>query len=461
MSTLAPLVRRHPDRRSDADLVAGHRAGEPTAFPAICDRYERRLIRFATKLLTGRGDAAEDVVQEALFRAHRTLLRDDAPIHLSGWLHKLVRNCCLDELARRRPEGLPLHDMAAEPPALDADPDVIVARRHATREALSDLAALPDAQRHALMRRELEGADYDRLAAELGLTVLATRSLVFRARENLLKAADARQAPCAEVRTDLLRAHDDRRRASTRTYRHLAGCGPCRAFRADLGRLRAELRVLSPVPLVLGGAVVAKAAGWSWTSKAGAGVAATAALAGGVHVLGPGEPTPVPVRSPALAGGTLPRGAALPPRTALVTRTVALPARTATLPCPNGMRVAGLVPVAGRASHGFAPDTVPGHSRVATVVFGPGSRGSATIGALCKAPDRSGSLLAGSATAASTRPAVPVCRREVHVRARPDGHIRATILRGQPLTVRRLRSRWAQVRTDAGDEGYVPASALC
>src|SRR4051812_49939847 len=43
---------------------------------------------------------AEDVVQEALWRTHRALQREDRALELHPWLYKLVHNGCLDVLGR-------------------------------------------------------------------------------------------------------------------------------------------------------------------------------------------------------------------------------------------------------------------------------------------------------------------------------------------------------------------------
>ena len=64
-------------------------------------------------------------------------------------------------------------------------PEQAQERRAGVRELLEDIATLPEVQRHALLRRELDGQSHEEIASELGLTEGSTKSLVFRARANL------------------------------------------------------------------------------------------------------------------------------------------------------------------------------------------------------------------------------------------------------------------------------------
>ena len=223
------------DRRVETDdqrLVAAFRRGDDRAFEHIYARHRRPLERHARKILGTPSDQAEDVVQEAMLRASRALRRDERHIELRPWLFRLVRNCALDELARVRTDAVVLEDADQRGVlrASDAtEPEVASERRSRIRDVLGDLAALPEHQRHALLRRELDGVSHTALALELGTTPSATKALVYRARENLVKHEEARSADCRHIRTSLLEAHDRGRRAPAAAYRHLATCGGCRA----------------------------------------------------------------------------------------------------------------------------------------------------------------------------------------------------------------------------------------
>jgi RNA polymerase sigma factor (sigma-70 family) len=469
MSVPARPVRLH-DRMSDTALVHALRAGDEQALAALWGRHAPALRRYAAHILRAQPAIVDDVVQESLLRAHRALLRDDRHIDVRPYLFRIVRNSCLDELARVRTDSVPLHLLHAadEPTGRGGSPEARLEESDRLRATLADLAALPAMQRHALVRRELDGLTHEQVAAELRISTTASRSLVHRARASLNRADVARETRCEDVRYALLRAHDDRRRAPVDALRHVAVCATCRAFRSGLKGGRRALTALVPAPVLgglLGGTLLAtKPLATKAVTVGGAAlVAAGGAYELRQHVVREGEPSPIALSGVALPGGRLAQGARVPERTALVTAHARATATSATLSCPAGMRVAGLVPVPGsRTSLGFAPGTVVGASARARVVFA-ADRAGATVdlAILCRVPDRRGSVRAASANARGGRPVVHLCRRRSALRVRPAGPLSGTTTAGEPLAVVGGRTGWLRVRTDAGRRGWIRTSAAC
>ena len=464
------VIRRPLDRMSDTELLAALRQGDTDAFATLCFRHEPALRRYAAQILRARPAIVDDVVQESLLRANRALRRDDRHIEVRPYLYRLVRNCCLDELARVKTDSVPLHLLQPhdEPTAGDSA-HVALERRDRLGATLADLATLPESQRHALVRREIDGLSHEQVAAELGITPGASKSLVYRARETLTRAEAARDAHCEDVRFALLRAHDAKRRAPIAALRHLATCGECRTFRAQLKGGRHALGVLVPVPVlggILGGALLSGVAKPVAVKTAAVGAAAAVAAGGAyelqARVFRAGDPAPIALTGVALPGGSLPKGAPLPPRTALVTQRVTLPAAGATLSCPAPMRVAGLVPVPGLTrSHGFDAGTVVGSSTSARVVFAAGGpTQTVEIAILCRVPDARGSVRAASATTAGKLVVHP-CRRRAALSASRGGRLAGTVTSREPLAVLAGRRGWLRVQTDAGRRGWIRATVAC
>ena len=320
-----------------------------------------------------------------MLRASRALRRDERHIELRPWLFRLVRNCALDELARVRTDSVALDDaddwgMLRAPAAMQ--PEAASEQRGKIRNLLVDISSLPVPQRHALLRREVDGISHAALAAELGVSEQATKNLVHRARTNLVKHEEARSTDCQDVRVALLKGHDEGRRASAAAYRHVATCRTCRSFRAGLKDTSRAVAMLAPAPLLLVaigllagkvGAAGAKGA----MLKTGATAAAGAALAagvvvGGLEVFRPGDPAPQSAKSIALAQGHVVKGARLPARTAMIRRTLRFaPARRA--PSPRrcswpARRACGSPTCWPWAARGVEyPDTIVGWSRTARV----------------------------------------------------------------------------------------------
>ena len=328
--------------RSDEHLVTLFRAGREDAFEVIHDRHARRLHAVAARALRAHGGDPEGIVQEAFVRAHRSLRAHARPVELKPWLHRIVRNLCIDEL-RRTHVGAPLDDRD------QAGEDVYstLTRRHELRGLIDDLADLPEQQRAALLMRELDGLTHDEVAATLEITPEASRQLVKRARAGLVSAAEARDADCTSIRDLLLTAHDEKRRPSEHAVRHLRGCDACREYRNSLKATRRRLRALIP-PIGFGPLAALLGGGGSKLVAAGC----CALLAGGAGIWVAGQRETIRDVSPAAEGGgkaligkPIRAGTKLPSNVAIATLTVRLDkpgTQIARVTCPAGMTAYGL-----------------------------------------------------------------------------------------------------------------------
>ncbi len=415
-----------------------------------------------------------------MLRASRALLRDDRPMDLKPWLFRLVRNCALDELGRGHVDTVTLDDELA-PIALAApastEPERAAAGRAGVRELLDDLATLPDEQRHALVRRELDGLSHEQVAAELGLSTQATKSLVFRARSNLVRQREARGSGCEGVRRNLIEAADAHRRAPAGALRHVAVCAPCRDFRHQLKQSGKALAILDPGILLIGlggaGGALYGLAGKGAAVKAGvvatAGVTAAGVVIAGTQVFGPGDPSPVALRTPAVPRGSLAAQQPLPAGTSIVRRQLVLPAGSASLgtvriACPQGLRVADLLPATGslKLRVAYVSRTVVGSSATAEIELTAPPRAAqanATVAILCRRPTSAGSIRAADQRAAAN-PTDRVIVREALLREQPGGAATGSVRRDQPVRVIDRSGAWSLLITDAARRGWVRSSAL-
>ncbi|HYZ32592.1 MAG TPA: RNA polymerase sigma factor [Crenalkalicoccus sp.] len=139
-----------------------------------------RLRAQARALARNRADA-DDLVQDAVLRA-LAAPAGPAPITAhAGWMYRILRNCFLSELRRRR--------RAAEFAALWADTTEPAGSPFEQRAALDDLhvalASLAEPQRQALYLVVLEGLSYEAAARATGAATGTTAARVFRARRAL------------------------------------------------------------------------------------------------------------------------------------------------------------------------------------------------------------------------------------------------------------------------------------
>ncbi len=180
----APAV-ENPAARRDAILVERARAGDLTAFNDIVALHQDFLHALVVRVVPDR-DQADDVTQEAFFRAYRQLegYRGGS---LRSWLARIAMNAALDlQRARRRRPSQPypeLEDDSWQPPSgPDDDPEEIVAasERHAAiADALGHITA---DQRAAIVLFDVEGFDYAEIAEMTGVSLGTVKSRIHRGR---------------------------------------------------------------------------------------------------------------------------------------------------------------------------------------------------------------------------------------------------------------------------------------
>ena len=247
--------------------MALFRSGHDEAFRVIYDRYHKRLAGYARQMLP-RGYDAQDALQDVFVRAYRGLRHDDRELAIRPWLFRIAHNCCIDELRRTVP--VPTDEVSTRPSQLD-DPAAQLDAREALQRLIQDIQRLPEQQRSALLLRELSGISYEEVAAALETTVPAVKSLLVRARMGLVRAGEARDTACSEIREQIARAHDDGVRATPTVRRHLRDCPACRSYRGQMGVVNKRVAALLPAgPL-------ARLVGLPGGSATGAGSTAPAA----------------------------------------------------------------------------------------------------------------------------------------------------------------------------------------
>ncbi|MEO3759736.1 RNA polymerase sigma factor SigM [Mycobacterium sp. B14F4] len=171
-------------RRSDAELLAAHIAGDRYAFEELFYRHHRQLYRLA-RITSRNPEDAADALQDAMLKAHckAPAFRHDSAV--SSWLHRIVVNSCLDRLRRnkvRPTESLPESDVCPiGDPAPHVDTAIVVERA---------LMLLPVEQRAAVVAVDMQGYTVAETARMLGVPEGTVKSRCSRARARLAEALD-------------------------------------------------------------------------------------------------------------------------------------------------------------------------------------------------------------------------------------------------------------------------------
>jgi RNA polymerase sigma-70 factor, ECF subfamily len=166
---------------------------DEAGYARLVERHRAELQAHCRRLL-GSAHDAEDALQEALFRAWRSLPQYEGRGSVRWWLYRIATNAALDALRRRPQRIVPIDD---EPPPAgpETDPEDRYARRESVQRAL--VAAdrmLTERQREVLILREVLGFSAAETAERLGMSVPAANSALQRARATLDRRAINSQA---------------------------------------------------------------------------------------------------------------------------------------------------------------------------------------------------------------------------------------------------------------------------
>ena len=169
--------------QSDDELVRQARGGNRTAFEELVRRTSR-LVYARLVLDTGDVHRAEDLLQETMLAAYRSLGQLVEARQFRSWLLTIAHNVSIDAArrdARQKRAAPPASDAPLSAvPANGPSPDEHAQREEARRRVLAVLRSLPEEYRLPLTLRYLAGADYDTIGEQLGLTNGSLRGLLHR-----------------------------------------------------------------------------------------------------------------------------------------------------------------------------------------------------------------------------------------------------------------------------------------
>jgi RNA polymerase sigma-70 factor, ECF subfamily len=151
----------------------------PTTFHELYEKYAGDVYRFA-HWLTGNPHDASDITAETFVRAW-TAPEEPRMETVKAYLFTIARN--LHRNQWRRQSRLEALDDAM--PDRAVQPDEAAAKQDEFQRTLEAVHALPEIDRTVLLLRAEQELSYDDIAAATGLSVVAVRVRVFRARAKL------------------------------------------------------------------------------------------------------------------------------------------------------------------------------------------------------------------------------------------------------------------------------------
>ncbi len=171
-------------------------AGDQDAFAELVRRHQDRVIRIVMRMRQFDLAAAEDLAQETFIRAWRAIGTFRQEGEFGAWLYRIAVNVGLGEVTSTRfkaakkqvsldltyDDGDRMFDPKEHRPTR---PDRFLERGELSRVLQYALSLLPEEFRVPVILCDVEGLDYERIAAILDVPIGTVRSRIHRGRERL------------------------------------------------------------------------------------------------------------------------------------------------------------------------------------------------------------------------------------------------------------------------------------
>ena len=202
--------------QSETDEILMHRfqKGDLEAYEQLVLQNMGFVMRIAMRYLPDPA-SAEDISQQVFLRIWQS--RDQFRVFrsFSGWISTITRNLALNEIrTRKRKNWIPRSSLSSADSALEAGEDWLGGTERfadpskqlelqeqlkALREAMDQL---PQNEHDAIYLQNIEGWDLESISRHLGISVPATKSLMFRVRKKLSKMLSLKDTPSEEIQSN-------------------------------------------------------------------------------------------------------------------------------------------------------------------------------------------------------------------------------------------------------------------
>ena len=175
-------VNTHED--DERELIGRAQAGEVIAFQRLAGQHAAPLWRCALAL--GKDSHwAEDLVQETLVEAWRSLARFDGRCRFSTWLYGILRHRFLKGRRHQNAARLSASNALGQEPCTAWPPDRSAEASEDAQRVRRAVASLPEGHRSVVELRFFAGATLDEIAAALGCPLGTVKSRLHHALEKL------------------------------------------------------------------------------------------------------------------------------------------------------------------------------------------------------------------------------------------------------------------------------------
>jgi RNA polymerase sigma-70 factor (ECF subfamily) len=165
---------------------------------ALFGRHQAEIYAYLLRMLR-EPELAADLTQDAFIKAYRNYETLERPENARAWLYQIAHRVALDEIRRRK--IIRFLPWTGESPGSAPSAERLVMDSRLSGDMQRALARIPERQRAALLLAELHDLTGLELASALGVSHVAARALLTRARESLRQALAVERAAATDPKS--------------------------------------------------------------------------------------------------------------------------------------------------------------------------------------------------------------------------------------------------------------------
>lgn len=174
----------------DAARVRDCLGGDPQAFAALVEQYEKPIYNIALRMLRNSEDA-RDVAQSVFLKAYQKLSSYDPQYKFYSWIYRMAINESLNILRVQIRNAGPVDEQL---PADDAGPSEILVEDQRREVVLEAVDKLKPEHRAVIVLRYFVDRSYEDMGQILGIDARTVKSRLYTARQLLKEQLASRGA---------------------------------------------------------------------------------------------------------------------------------------------------------------------------------------------------------------------------------------------------------------------------
>lgn len=175
----------------EQELILRSMQGDVSSFGLLVQSYQSSVFN-ACYRLTGDRHEAEDLAQEAFFRAYQRMNTFNTTLPFGPWIRRIATNLSINQLEKKKAPVVSVdEDRDQTPDDLQKSPETTLEEAQTSREIRNALLELPLQYRLVIELRHYQDLSYEEISTTLQIPISDVKSHLFRARKILAEKLKA------------------------------------------------------------------------------------------------------------------------------------------------------------------------------------------------------------------------------------------------------------------------------